>query len=35
MRYWENGVAAALNMDFSDFAVNGKLSEFTMPAPHC
>ena len=35
MRYWSNGVADALNMDFSDFAVNGKLDSFTMPAPHC
>ena len=35
MRYWENGVADALNMDFSDFTVNGKLVTFTMPAPHC
>ena len=35
MRYWEDGVADALNMDFSDFAVNGKLSAFTIPAPHC
>ena len=35
MRYWENGVADGLNMDFSDFAVNGKLVAFTVPAPHC
>ena len=35
MRYWENGVADALNMDFSDFTVNGKLATFTMPVPHC
>ena len=35
MRYWSNGVADALNMDFSDFAVNGKLATFTLPAPHC
>ena len=35
MRYWSNGVADALNMDFSDFVVNGKLASFTMPAPHC
>ena len=33
MRYWENGVADGLNMDFSDFAVNGKLVSFTIPAP--
>ncbi len=35
MRYWENGVADGLNMDFSDFAVDGKLSSFMIPAPHC
>ena len=35
MRYWSNGVADALNMDFSDFTVDGKLATFTMPAPHC
>ncbi len=35
MRYWSNGVADALNMDFSDFTVNGKLATFTVPAPHC
>ena len=35
MRYWADGVADALNMDFSDFVVNGKLASFTIPAPHC
>lgn len=36
MRYWSNGVADALNMDFGEFVVNGKLATFTMPAaPHC
>ena len=35
MRYWSNGVADALNMDFSDFVVDGKLTTFTMPASHC
>ena len=35
MRYWSNGVADGLNMDFSDFVVNGKLATFTIPAPHC
>ncbi|MEJ1976125.1 MAG: cell envelope integrity EipB family protein [Acetobacteraceae bacterium] len=35
MRYWSNGVADELNMDFSDFVVNGKLASFTMPASHC
>ncbi len=35
MRYWSNGVADALNMNFGDFVVNGKLKSFNMPAPHC
>ena len=35
MRYWSNGVADGLNMDFSDFVVSGKLATFTMPASHC
>ncbi len=35
MRYWSNGVADQLNMDFSDFVVDGKLTSFSMPAAHC
>ena len=35
MRYWANGVADDLTMDFSDFVMQGKLSEFTIPEPHC
>jgi hypothetical protein len=35
MRYWSNGVADDLSMDFLDFVVSGKLATFTMPAPHC
>ena len=35
MRYWANGVADDLNMDFSDFVVNGKMATFTMPPSHC
>ena len=35
MRYWSNGVADDLNMDFSEFVVNGKLASFTVPASHC
>jgi len=35
MRYWSNGVADALNMDFSDFVVNGKMSAFKMTPGHC
>ena len=35
MKYWANGVADDLMMDFSDFVMQGKLSEFTIPEPHC
>jgi hypothetical protein len=35
MRYWANGVADALEMDFIDFVVSGKLSTFSMPPSHC
>jgi hypothetical protein len=36
MRYWQNGVADGLNMNFGDFVVNGKLATFHMPpVPHC
>jgi hypothetical protein len=33
MRYWENGVADNLQMDFGDFVMDAKLSELT-PLPH-
>ena len=35
MRYWTNGVADGLSMDFGEFVVSGKLSTFKMPASHC
>ena len=35
MKYWANGVADDLMMDFSDFVMSGKLSEFVVPEPHC
>jgi hypothetical protein len=35
MRYWSNGVADALNMDFGEFVVNGKMTSFDMPPSHC
>ncbi len=35
MRYYANGVADDLQMDFSDFVMLGKLAEFAIPAPHC
>ena len=33
MRYWENGVADDMLMDFQDFVMNAKLTELT-PLPH-
>jgi hypothetical protein len=33
MRYWDNGVADNLQMDFGDFVMNAKLTELT-PQPH-
>ena len=35
MKYWANGVADDLTMDFTDFIMLGKLTEFTIPEPHC
>jgi hypothetical protein len=35
MRYWANGIADDLNMDFGDFVMQGTLSDLTLPAPHC
>lgn len=31
MRYWENGIADGLNMDFGEFVVNGKIKELAIP----
>ena len=33
MRYWENGVADNMQMDFGDFVMNAKMKEFA-PQPH-
>jgi hypothetical protein len=33
MRYWENGVADNLRMDFGDFVMDGKLAQFKMEPP--
>jgi hypothetical protein len=33
MRYWDNGVADDMRMDFGDFIMSGKMTEFT-PQPH-
>jgi hypothetical protein len=35
MRYWANGVADDLAMDFGDFTMDGTLAEFTPVKPHC
>ncbi len=34
MRYWANGVADDLSMDFGDFVMGGTLAEFTPMPPH-
>lgn len=36
MRYWENGVADDLRMDFGDFVMDGKLTQLKLaPSRHC
>lgn len=35
MRYWENGVADALRMDFGDFVMDAKLSDLKVQPHHC
>ena len=35
MRYWANGVADELHMDFADFVMQGRLKEFVLQPPHC
>ena len=35
MKYWANGVADDLHMDFSDFVMKGRLTEFVPQPPHC
>jgi hypothetical protein len=35
MRYWENGVADDMKMDFGDFVMNAKMQEFTPQPRHC
>ncbi len=35
MRYWENGVGDDLRMDFGDFVMDGKLTQFTLLPHHC
>ena len=35
MRYWDNGIADDLAMDFGDFVMTGQLSDLTVPKPGC
>lgn len=35
MRYWTNGIADQLSMDFGDYVMGGKLTELTLPKPGC
>lgn len=35
MRYWENGVADDMKMDFGDFIMNARMKDFAPQAKHC
>ncbi len=35
MRYWENGVADNMKMDFGDFIMNAKMTEFALQPHRC
>ena len=35
MRYWENGVGDDLRMDFGDFVMGGKMTQFTLLPHRC
>ena len=35
LRYWANGVADDMQMDFGDFVMNAKMSEFNALPKHC
>jgi len=35
MRYWENGVADDMQMDFGDFVVKAKMTEFNLQPRRC
>ena len=35
MRYWSNGVADDLLMDFGDFVMAGKMTEFSLQPRRC
>ncbi len=35
MKYWDNGVGDDLQMDFGDFVMSGRMTEFTLSPRHC
>lgn len=35
LRYWENGVADDMQMDFGDFVMNAKMTKFQVHPPRC
>ena len=35
LRYWQNGVADDMQMDFGDFVMDAKMSEFNAQPKHC
>jgi hypothetical protein len=35
LRYWENGVADELKMDFGEFVVDGKMEELKLLPGNC
>jgi hypothetical protein len=35
MRYWDNGVADSLDLDFGNFTMAGKLAKFQLLPSHC
>ena len=35
MRYYQNGVSDELVMDFSEFVLKGRMTQYTTVAPHC
>jgi hypothetical protein len=35
MRYWENGIADSLKMDFGDFVMDAKLKDLALQPHHC
>lgn len=35
MRYWENGVADTMTMDFGDFVMDAKMTKFVLLPQHC